>query len=126
MGQLVSVEAQGKMGGSRKAFSLILFLVICPLPGHPRPVPNIATPIVVSLTPLGAAALIGKGILKVGLLKTGAVGVATAGAASIGGLIGGVTSIINSSNNNNQKEEEDLNSRHQHRYYRGRQNRHYG
>merc|ERR1719244_853833 len=111
------------MGGSRKAFSLILFLVICPLPGHPRPVPNIATPIVVSLTPLGAAALstavIGKGILKVSLLKAGAAAVA-------GGLIGGVTTVINSSNNNDQKEVEDQNSRHQHRYYRGRQNRYYG
>merc|ERR1711915_252011 len=122
MGQLVSVEAQGKMGGSRKAFSLILFLVICPLPGHPRPVPNIATPIVVPLTPLGAAALstalIGKRILKVGLIKAGAAAVA-------GGVIGGVTT-INSSNNNDQKEVEDQNSRHEHRYYRGRQNRHYG
>merc|ERR1719309_867917 len=115
------------MGGSRKAISLILFLVICPLPGHPRPVLDIATPIVVSVTPLGAVALstalIGKGILKVGLLKTGAAAV---GAATVGGVIGGVTSIINSSNDNNQKEVEDQNSRNQQRYYRGRQNRYYG
>ena len=63
-----------------QAFSLILFLIICPLLGHPRPAPHLAAPIAISVTPLGAAALstalIGKGILTVGLLKAGAAAVA--------------------------------------------------
>ena len=95
-----------------QAMLIISILLVCPLPGYPRPVPHLALPSGISLTPLGIAAL-AKLLLVKKVVGVGLLGVKKlAAVAAVGGkdatnvnkiksfLVGLMNAIKNDEHNN--------------------------